>query len=196
MKKIDLRVQKTNNALQTAFRKIAKTTSYRNITVKALTETAGINRKTFYLHYDSIEDFSNTVVDEIADKLLQVISDEPLKETLSKPGYIIDHVFDFFGESRDFYTFLMTEDDYSFLSRKVEYKVANGFSEAIFKEFEISKLDAYICSSFLIRNTLMMFRVYSGDQVDLDKSEFRNRLIRLNSSGLSSFIDISRNTSK
>ncbi len=196
MKKIDRRVQKTNESLQLAFRKLAKTTSFRDITVKALTETAHINRKTFYLHYDSIEDFSNTVVDEIADKLLEVMIEKPLHETLSQSGYIIDKVFDFFRNSRDFYTLMMTSDDYSFLSRKVGSKVSAGFSEAIYQEFDISKLDAYICSSFLIRNTMMMFRLYNGNQVELDETEFRDRLLRLNSSGLSSFMDLSRKTSK
>jgi len=196
MKKIDLRVQKTNEALQLAFRKLAKTTSYRNITVKQLTETAQINRKTFYLHYDSIEDFSNTVVDEIADQLLQIITEKPMNESFSENGYVFDHVFDFFKESRDFYTFMMTSDDYSFLASKVEYKVAAGMSQAIYRDFDISKLDSYICASFLIRNTLMLFRIFSDEEVKLDKSVFRDRFIRLNASGLSSFIDVNKNARK
>jgi len=196
MKKIDRRVQKTNEALQQAFRELAKTTSYRNITVKQLTETAQINRKTFYLHYDSIEDFSNTVVNEISDQLLQIITEKPMNESLSEKGYVFDHVFDFFKESRDFYTFMMTSDDYSFLSRKVEYKVATGMSQAIYRDFEISELDAYICASFLIRNTLMLFRIFSDEEVKLDKRVFRDRLIRLDTSGLSSFIDVKKNARK
>ena len=196
MVKIDRRVQKTNQVLQTAFREIARNTSYRNITVKKLTETAGINRKTFYLHYDSIDDFSNTVVDEIADKLLTLITGQPLKESLAKPGYIFDRVFDFFQQSREFYTFMMTSMDYSFLSRKVEAKVAEGFARAIQEQYGTSRLDSYICASFFIRNTLMMFRLYSSGLVQLDRSEFRNRLIRLNTSGLSSFIDLNRQSEK
>lgn len=196
MKKIDLRVQKTNQALQQAFRKMASTTSYSNITVKALTETAHINRKTFYLHYDSIEDFSNTVVDEISEKLLHIITEKPLTESLSEPGYVFDKIFDFFLQSREFYTFMMTSIDYSFLARKVEYRVDDGFSKALFREFDISELDAYICASFLIRNTLMLFGIYSEGKIDLDRAEFRDRLIRLNSSGLSSFVDVKRNARK
>ncbi|MFC6175420.1 TetR/AcrR family transcriptional regulator [Companilactobacillus huachuanensis] len=193
MKKVDLRVQKTNQALQQAFRELASTTSYRNITVKELTEKAQINRKTFYLHYDSIEDFSDTVVDEIAEKLLQLMVEKPLRQGLAEPGYIFDKILDFFQESREFYTLMMTSDDYSFLSRKVETKVAKGFSQAIFETFDISKLDAFVCANFLIRNTLMLFRIYNENRMTLDRNEFRDRLIRLDSSGLSSFIDVKRN---
>ncbi|CAJ1189992.1 TetR/AcrR family transcriptional regulator [Companilactobacillus nantensis] len=196
MKKVDLRVQKTNLALQQAFRQLASTTSYRNITVKELTETAHINRKTFYLHYDSIEDFSDTVVDEIADKLLQLMMEKPLRQGLAEPGFIFDKVLDFFQESREFYTIMMTSDDYSFLARKVETKLAKGLSEAIYKDFDISKLDSFVCANFLIRNTMMLFRIYNGDRMNLERNEFRDRLIRLDSSGLSSFIDVERNIRK
>jgi len=128
--------------------------------------------------------------------LLQIITEKPMNESLSEKGYVFDHVFDFFKESRDFYTFMMTSDDYSFLSRKVEYKVATGMSQAIYRDFEISELDAYICASFLIRNTLMLFRIFSDEEVKLDKRVFRDRLIRLDTSGLSSFIDVKKNARK
>ncbi|AYE38836.1 TetR/AcrR family transcriptional regulator [Companilactobacillus zhachilii] len=196
MKKVDLRVQKTNQALQAAFRTLASKTSYRNITVKELTETAHINRKTFYLHFDSIDDFSDTVVDEIADKLLELMLSKPLSQGLAEPGYIFDKVLDFFQESREFYTLMMTSDDYSFLARKVEIKIARGLSQALYAAFDISELDAFVCANFLIRNTMLLFRIYNENRMRLDRNEFRDRLIRLDSSGLSTFIDVKRNIRK
>jgi hypothetical protein len=47
-----------------------------------------------------------------------------------------------------FYTFMMTSEEYSFLSRKVELRIAQGFANAIRDQFGISDLDAYICASF------------------------------------------------
>lgn len=193
MEKVDRRVQKTNQSLQLAFKKLAKTTRYRDITVKQLTKTAQINRKTFYLHYDSIDDFSAMIADEISEKILQLILEKPLREGLSVPGFIFDKVFDFFSQSREFYTFMITSADYSFIGQQVETMVSRGLADAILKEFDLCKLDAYVCASFLIRNTLMLFRIYNDGQVHLDRSEFRDRLIRLNSSGLKSFLDINRN---
>jgi hypothetical protein len=190
MKKIDRRVQKTNAALQQAFRQLARTTDYRNITVKKLTETAKINRKTFYLHYDSIDDFADTIADTAADELLDIITAKPLREALSQPGYIFDNVFDFFDQSREFYIFMMTSIGYTFQARKVETKVTDGFAAAIEKQFNLSKLDAYTCASFLIRNTLMMFQLYNNGKLNFDRKEFRDRVVRLNGSGLSSFFDL------
>ncbi len=193
MTKIDRRVRKTNQSLQLAFKELTKTTKYRDITVKQLTKTAKINRKTFYLHYDSIDEFATTIAVEISEKILQLILEEPLKKGLSIPGYIFDKVFDFFSQAREFYTFMMTSTDYLFIARQVEERVSKGLADAILKEFKLCKLDAYICANFLIRNTLLLFRIYNDGQVQLDKDEFRDRLIRLNSSGLKSFLDIKRN---
>lgn len=192
MKKIDRRVQKTNAALQNAFRQLARTTSYRDITVKKLTETAQINRKTFYLHYDSIDDFADTIANEVADQLLGIITTKPLQETLSEPGYIFDHVFDFFEQSREFYLFMMTSIDYTFQAQKVETRVTDGFEKEMEEQLGLSKLDAYTCASFLIRNTLMMTKLYDNEKVNFDRKEFRDRVLRLNTSGLSSFVDLER----
>ena len=192
MKKVDRRIQKTTTALQQAFRQLARTTDYRDMTVKKLTETAKINRKTFYLHYDSIDDFADTIADEAADELLAIITDKPLREALSEPGYIFDNVFDFFNQSREFYIFMMTSIGYTFQARKVETKVTDGFAAAIEQQFGLSKLDSYVCASFLIRNTLMMFRLYNDGNLNFDRKEFRDRVLRLNTSGLSSFLDLVR----
>ncbi|WP_125714828.1 TetR/AcrR family transcriptional regulator [Companilactobacillus kedongensis] len=187
--RIDKRVQRTNQALKNSFRDLSKVHKYRDITVKELTDNAKINRKTFYLHYDSIDDFVNTFADEMASQLLVIIAGKPLHDTLTHPGDLFDSVVDYFEQSRDFYAFIITSDDYSFLSRRVERIVCDGFASALKDEFNISQIDAYISASFIIRNTLMLFRLFEKGQVKLTKNEFKDRLIRLNQSGLKTFLD-------
>lgn len=52
MKSPDTRVQFTRNALKEAMLTLMKEKPVGRMTVKELCETAGINRGTFYLHYD------------------------------------------------------------------------------------------------------------------------------------------------
>ncbi|MFC6324195.1 TetR/AcrR family transcriptional regulator [Companilactobacillus baiquanensis] len=187
--KIDKRVQRTNQALKKSFRDLSKIHKYRDITVKELTDNAKINRKTFYLHYDSIDDFVNTFAGELADQLLEIIAGKSLHDTLTHPADLFDGIVDYFEQSRDFYSFVLTSDDYSFLSRKVERLVCDGFASALKESFNITQIDAYISASFMIRNTLMLFRLYEKGQVQLTKEEFKDRLIRLNQSGLKTFLN-------
>ncbi|WP_212981769.1 TetR/AcrR family transcriptional regulator, partial [Bacillus paramobilis] len=51
MEKIDRRIIKSQNAIQSAFIEMLITDGFDKITVKNITEKANIGRKTFYLHY-------------------------------------------------------------------------------------------------------------------------------------------------
>lgn len=54
--KQDRRVRKTEQAIYEAFESLLSEKKYSEITVKELTERADITRKTFYLHYGSLDD--------------------------------------------------------------------------------------------------------------------------------------------
>ena len=62
----DLRVVKTEEAIQKAFKEMICEMDYENLTVKELTERARINRKTFYLHYESLDELLLKLQEEIA----------------------------------------------------------------------------------------------------------------------------------
>ena len=64
--KTDLRITKTLKAIRTAFKEMVLTMQPAEITVKELTERALVNRKTFYLHYDSIEALYEEFIHSIA----------------------------------------------------------------------------------------------------------------------------------
>lgn len=53
--KQDLRFIKNEKLIQTTFREMMAETEYSKISIKELTERAQINRKTFYLHYPSLD---------------------------------------------------------------------------------------------------------------------------------------------
>lgn len=63
--KTDLRYIKTKEEIHRAFRLLLKTMPYEKITVKLLTEKARINRKTFYLHYDMLDELLDEISCEI-----------------------------------------------------------------------------------------------------------------------------------
>ena len=83
-KRIDRRVIKTKQAILEAFNRMLLKMPYDKITISALAREADIDRKTFYLHYDSIE---NLLEDIMEDKIREVVEsvDEDIKQ--SYPDY-------------------------------------------------------------------------------------------------------------
>ena len=66
----DLRVRRTLKAIRSAFYELVLTKNYSDISITELTDLAEINRKTFYLHYSSLEDLVKEVEQEIVDHIL------------------------------------------------------------------------------------------------------------------------------
>ena len=98
----DRRVRKTKLALEQAFLELLAEKDLDRITVKELAERADITRKTFYLHYSSIEAFVEEVV---AEKLPESFSQ---MERL----YINNGEFDFKSFFVDLTGFLDAHDGY------------------------------------------------------------------------------------
>ena len=61
MSKNDRRVRYTKQAIKSALMELLETTSFDQITVKALCEKAEINRATFYTHYETL----NALIEEL-----------------------------------------------------------------------------------------------------------------------------------
>ena len=56
LERYDRRVERTRNAIINAFKEMIVEKEFKEITIKELAERANINRKTFYLHYESMEE--------------------------------------------------------------------------------------------------------------------------------------------
>ena len=67
-KQEDLRVRKTREAIRRTFEDMICEMDYEKISVKELTDRAMINRKTFYLHYETLDD----LLEELQQKLLEL----------------------------------------------------------------------------------------------------------------------------
>lgn len=106
----DLRAIKTEKAILKAFHELSRETEFTKINVSALTERAGINRKTFYLHYHSIEELILSLQNEFI---------ENLKEYLGNDLYTKDSETNFrntiisFAKEPHFYYRILSYGDYS-----------------------------------------------------------------------------------
>ena len=72
---IDRRVVRTKQAIRDALARLSEKEDYRKITVTALAREANIDRKTFYLHYSSIDDVITEAVHEEAQRVIHALKD-------------------------------------------------------------------------------------------------------------------------
>lgn len=72
----DLRTIRTKKAIHAAFQEMSERMGVEHITVKELAQLAGINRKTFYSHYDSIDALEQELLRALLREILQIIQTE------------------------------------------------------------------------------------------------------------------------
>lgn len=73
MNQSDMRFVRSKTSIREAFFVLMEEIGYYNITVKAISERANINRKTFYNHYESIDALYKDVLQTQIDTLLKDI---------------------------------------------------------------------------------------------------------------------------
>lgn len=97
---MDLRVLKTQQAINTSFLSLFDTNEFDKITVKDITTEAQVGRKTFYLHYLDKYDLLDNIVDKKMEALHEIC--EAKRELGLREGTTI--WFNYFEENRQFFT--------------------------------------------------------------------------------------------
>ena len=89
--KVDRRILKTRAAIQTAFRRLVTEQGLNKVTVSSLAREANIDRKTFYLHYESIDDLLDNEIEQLMTRVVGCID---VGRLLEAPRAQIRRAFD------------------------------------------------------------------------------------------------------
>lgn len=96
----NIKVQKTEKAIQMAFIEIASKKGFNKMSVKDITEVAHISRGTFYLHYldkfDLLDHYENDLLNDIVE-LFGKYSKSSLKKALPNKDYTNNAFFQMFS---------------------------------------------------------------------------------------------------
>jgi AcrR family transcriptional regulator len=178
----DLRIIKTRWAIREAFAAMICEMGYEQVTIKELTARARINRKTFYLHYPSL--------DALLGELQDYFVDDFMKRTSSLKG-----LHDIAAFTREF--FLYTTDhewlkerilcggSYRFIADKIVEKILRGN-----ENYRVGAgFDTYtenIVTTFLASSIIEMYRQWVADGKKITIEEMIKIASRLVCHGLSS----------
>lgn len=109
--KEDLRISRTKRLLYEAFVQLLKEKPFYKISIHALADCAQINRVTFYLHYQNMNDFIEHFLDENLSKIEEILIhsyDETLP-TLDREQQMFEHLLIYIQEHKDMFNLLLVE---------------------------------------------------------------------------------------
>lgn len=162
----DARTVRTKMLIKKAFAELIEQKEIEQITVKELTERAGIHRGTFYIHYKDVYDIIEQTKLEMVSSLEQEFQN--VNEQVDSPIPLLDNLFEL--AKKDFWIYK------AIINAKWSGQYTKSVKELIInKYFELNKnsdrkKDKYILS-FIISGAIGMFQdwVLSGEPFPMDE---------------------------
>ena len=125
--KLDPRIIRTKEAIQTVFKQMVCEMPYEKITVKAITEAARINRNTFYLHYNCVDDVLAEIQAKHSSEYSAIVSGiDQLKET----GKLVRAFFEYMEAQDDFFKRVTCDSRFDYIRERMQNRVTKQAAES------------------------------------------------------------------
>ncbi len=159
---MDLRVEKTENAIKNAFIQLRSKKALEKITVKELCESACIHKSTFYSHYQDIYELSDTMETEVVKRITGSIPASSLMaDSLAKVTREL--TYGFVAQS-SLINILFSGNERS----RLAYRIEESLKEVIFEKYPDYKDDLKwnIVLSYCIQGAYWAFQGSRGQDVN------------------------------
>lgn len=184
-KKEDLRVIKTKRAIRQAFEGMICEMDYEQITIKELVERAEINRKTFYLHYESIDALLEELQDEIAESF---IAQNVSYSSMAEMRRITRYFFEYAASMPLLHERLLCSGSYSYVGDKINEKIMAHQAETNRGAFSRNPLVDNLVFAYFAANSTILYRQWVADGKQLPLEDLITASTNLICNGLSAYI--------
>ncbi len=159
----DMRVRRTVASIRESFYQLVLEKNFTEISITELTQKAGINRKTFYLHYSSMEDLVKEIEDEVVSEILEIVGSTA--ENMDLAG-CIGNFYRYLEGCNDVQQKLLCDSHYSFFYESVTDAVLH--SKAFSKFFELTQYPTIVRSYTIAITFIYRDWLKGGKQIPLD----------------------------
>ena len=170
---MDKRIIKTRNAVRQAYYELLKEPGDRRITISSIARKGNINRKTFYLHYETPED----VVKEYGmEKVGQFTDAMKEKISASESGFSVPLFFDvltdmIFADDM-LVTFLMSLKNDSFFFDEIQAALVKAVVQDYSDQFSgMTEEELMVYANFYLSGILSVYSMWGSGDLSLSKEE-------------------------
>ncbi len=176
-KRTDLRVQRTLKLIKETTKEMICEMPPEKITVTELTKRAGIHRKTFYLHYVSIEELFMELLQEVVDGYYQEIDQVPPPMPMEERNRVFFH---YWANQEQFAEILICQKSYRSFSDQI-FEMTMKHNRSRFNPYaDLPAEEQKLVNTFTGESSLALYRcwVENGKQIPLERvTELAGKLV-------------------
>ena len=185
VKSEDLRVRKTRHAIHQTFQDMICEMDYDQMTIKELASRAHINRKTFYLHYNGLDDLLTELQEEIA---LQFIKQNVSYDNMHDICSLIRIFFENAARLPLLHERLLCSGSYQPVWEKINQRIMNYRRETNRGAFDLNEYEENLVFAYFGANSTLLYRQWVADGKKLPLEDLIAMAIRLIGYGMSSVV--------
>ncbi|MCD8148573.1 MAG: TetR/AcrR family transcriptional regulator [Clostridiales bacterium] len=171
-KKPDRRIKKTKVSLYNAFYDLLKKKDYSEITVKELAEEADITRKTFYLHYNTLDDLLWEFLTERYSQIRESMNDIDLFSEDFNYMEFFTHLRELFENHQDLLKKIMGGQNSRYVMQRVMEENEIKAFECVKNRFDMKPEILLIYFRYYTRGITGTFMEWFADPGTLSMEEF------------------------
>ncbi|MBQ3292017.1 MAG: TetR/AcrR family transcriptional regulator C-terminal domain-containing protein [Mogibacterium sp.] len=187
--KTDRRVVKTRKAIHNAFVELVTTKDARDITVRDLAKLANINRKTFYNHYNDINELIDEIENEIIIAFDEAMAGIDLSKALEDPVEICRRLLAIGYNLKDICAHLMKIEYDGALVRKIASALISSIKKTSADQIHVDDKTLTQMMEFVVAGMLQNYQTWFNSDRSEPIEELTLRIGRLIVSGLNGVRD-------
>lgn len=189
--RIDRRVERTRNAIINAFKEMIIEKDFKEITIKELAERANINRKTFYLHYESMEEILFDLTLEISDQLFEILIEKGFFNSDSlNIDILIESIDTIINDNYELAKKLVSANSYRFFARNVKDLVKDSFIRKVKKKVALSEYMMNLVGDYIASGLSKLLKDWFEDPGNLSSKDIAKVASSLIFGGIKSIIEL------
>lgn len=190
MNESDLRVIKTREAIKSTFEQMVCELTYDQLTVSELASRARISRKTFYMHYQSIDELMEEVVVDAT--VRQFTSRDVSYASLADIADIIRFYITMAAEQSKLNERIMCEPSYRPVYARISKRISDYRRGRNKDAFGLDPLAENIVYAFIESNSPILYRQWVADGKKMPLDDFIEMAVGLVTRGMTYAVDGSR----
>ncbi|MBR1529028.1 MAG: TetR/AcrR family transcriptional regulator [Oscillospiraceae bacterium] len=155
---MDRRVQKTRSAIQQAYLSLLMEKKSMKMTVTELARRANIDRKTFYLHYDTTDDVMRDYNKQLITRLLTLLNQQDFFNQTFNTVSLYSALNQIISENLEFFKHIASVDYYDSFWEQSKEALTAGICSMYREKIVVNEDVMHLYSRFALAGTLEIYR--------------------------------------
>lgn len=184
-KRTDRRIEKTIKATETAYFELLSEKKNDRITITELADRANIDRKTFYLHYNSVDDVIDRHSRATVARIMAELENKGFFNDVLDVSVFFETVLAVREEELQEFEVLQDPEITALAWRHAENNLKDMLSDIAYRFFDEPDPEMELSIKFYTAGIMSIFVSYIRQEIDIDPNELVRILSDLTENGIS-----------